>query len=103
MTNDHSNCHLCFILENDDRVNYRGVHINELKILFEEICASDLVKIDLEGNKVSETNYDVNSAGFTIHSAVHANGENNHAVIHTHSNDGVAVAAQENGLLPIVL
>ena len=65
------------------------------------MCASDLVKIDLEGNKVSETNYDVNSAGFTIHSAVHANGENNHAVIHTHSNDGVAVAAQENGLLPI--
>ena len=75
--------------------------LNPYGLLFDEICASDLVKIDLEGNKVSETNYNVNAAGFTIHSAVHSSGTNNHAVIHTHSNDGVAVAAQENGLLPI--
>ncbi len=53
------------------------------------------------GNEVSETNYNVNAAGFTIHSAVHSSGSNNHAVIHTHSNDGVAVAAQEDGLMPI--
>ena len=71
--------------------------LNPYGLLFDEICASDLVKIDFEGNKVSETNYNVNAAGFTIHSS----GTNNHAVIHTHSNDGVAVAAQENGLLPI--
>ena len=75
--------------------------LNPYGLLFDEICASDLVKIDLEGNKVSETNYNVNAAGFTIHSAVHSSGLNNHAVIHTHSNDGVAVAAQEDGLMPI--
>jgi len=75
--------------------------LNPYGLLFEEICASDLVKVDLEGNKVTDTNYNVNAAGFTIHSAVHGSGSNNHAVIHTHSNDGVAVSAQEEGLLPI--
>ena len=75
--------------------------LNPYGLLFEEIKASDLVKIDLEGNIVSETEYFVNAAGFTIHSAVHGNGQHNHAVIHTHSNDGVAVSAQEHGLLPI--
>ena len=75
--------------------------LNPYGLLFDEICASDLVKIDLEGNKVSETNYNVNAAGFTIHSAVHSSGTNNHAVIHTHSNDGVAVAAQKEGLMPL--
>ena len=61
--------------------------LNPYGLLFEEIKASDLVKIDLEGNIVSETKHSVNAAGFTI--------------IHTHSNDGVAVSAQEHGLLPI--
>tara|TARA_B100001059_G_scaffold81476_1_gene79496 strand:- start:441 stop:1196 length:756 start_codon:yes stop_codon:yes gene_type:complete len=75
--------------------------LNPYGLLFEEIKASDLVKIDLEGNIVSETEHFVNAAGFTIHSAVHGNGQHNHAVIHTHSNDGVAVSAQEHGLLPI--
>ena len=75
--------------------------LNPYGLLFEEIKASDLVKIDLEGNIVSETEHFVNAAGFTIHSAVHGNGQHNHAVIHIHSNDGVAVSAQEHGLLPI--
>ena len=75
--------------------------LNPYGLLFEEIKASDFVKIDLDGNIVSETEYFVNAAGFTIHSAVHGNGQHNHAVIHTHSNDGVAVSAQEHGLLPI--
>tara|TARA_B100001057_G_scaffold82480_1_gene78032 strand:+ start:613 stop:1368 length:756 start_codon:yes stop_codon:yes gene_type:complete len=75
--------------------------LNPYGLLFEEIRASDLVKIDLEGNIVSKTQHFVNAAGFTIHSAVHGNGQHNHAVIHTHSNDGVAVSAQEHGLLPI--
>ena len=75
--------------------------LNPYGLLFEEIKASDLVKIDLNGNIVSETEYFVNAAGFTIHSAVHGNSQHNHAVIHTHSNDGVAVSAQEHGLLPI--
>ena len=75
--------------------------LNPYGLLFEEIKASDLVKIDLDGNIVSETEHFVNAAGFTIHSAVHGNGQHNHAVIHTHSNDGVAVSAQKHGLLPI--
>ena len=75
--------------------------LNPYGLLFEEIRASDLVKIDLDGNIVSKTEHFVNAAGFTIHSAVHGNGHHNHAVIHTHSNDGVAVSAQEHGLLPI--
>ena len=75
--------------------------LNPYGLLFEEIKASDLVKIDLEGNIVSETEHFVNAAGFTIHSAVHGSGHHNNAVIHTHSNDGVAVSAQEHGLLPI--
>ena len=75
--------------------------LNPYGLLFEEIKASDLVKIDLDGNILSDTEYFVNAAGFTIHSAVHGNGQHNHAVIHTHSNDGVAVSAQEHGLLPI--
>ena len=75
--------------------------LNPYGLLFEEIKASDLVKIDLDGNIVSETEHFVNAAGFTIHSAVHGNGQHNHAVIHTHSNDGVAVSVQEHGLLPI--
>ena len=75
--------------------------LNPYGLLFEEIKASDLVKIDLDGNIVSETEYFVNAAGFTIHSAVHGNGQHNHAVIHTHSNDGVAVSEPEHGLLPI--
>ena len=75
--------------------------LNPYGLLFDEIKASDLVKIDLDGNIVSETEYFVNAAGFTIHSAVHGNGQHNHAVIHTHSNDGVAVSAQKHGLLPI--
>ena len=75
--------------------------LNPYGLLFEEIKASDLVKIYLDGNIFSETEHFVNAAGFTIHSAVHGNGQHNHAVIHTHSNDGVAVSAQEHGLLPI--
>ena len=75
--------------------------LNPYGLLFEEIKASDLVKIDLDGNIVSKTEHFINAAGFTIHSAVHGNGQHNHAVIHTHSNDGVAVSAQEHGLLPI--
>ena len=75
--------------------------LNPYGLLFEEIKASDLVKIDLEGNIVSDTDHFVNAAGFTIHSAVHGAGHQNHAVIHTHSSDGVAVSAQAQGLLPI--
>ncbi len=70
-------------------------------MLFEEITASSLVKIDVDGNKVQDTPYPVNPAGFTIHSALHMNRDDAHCVIHLHTDDGVAVSAQEEGLLPL--
>jgi ribulose-5-phosphate 4-epimerase/fuculose-1-phosphate aldolase len=75
--------------------------INPYGMMFDEITASSLVKIDLDGRKVSDSPYDVNPAGFTIHSAVHAAREDAHCVMHTHSVNGVAVSAQENGLLAL--
>ncbi|SDG09605.1 class II aldolase/adducin family protein [Paraburkholderia phenazinium] len=69
-------------------------------MMFDELTAS-LVKIDLDGRKVSESPYDVNPAGFTIHSAVHVAREDALCVMHTHSVNGVAVSAQEAGLLPL--
>jgi ribulose-5-phosphate 4-epimerase/fuculose-1-phosphate aldolase len=75
--------------------------INPYGLMFEEITASSLVKIDLEGNVLQETPYFVNAAGFTIHSAVHAAREDAHFVMHLHTDQGVAVAAQQEGLLPL--
>ncbi len=75
--------------------------INPYGLLFEEITASSLVKIDLDGNKVQDTPYPVNPAGFTIHSALHMNRDDAHCIIHLHTTDGVAVSAQSDGLLPI--
>jgi len=75
--------------------------INPYGMLFEEVTASSLVKIDLQGRKVMESPYDVNPAGFTIHSAIHAAREDAHCVMHLHALAGVAVAAQKGGLLPI--
>ena len=75
--------------------------INPYGLLFEEITASSLVKIDLDGNKVQDTPYPVNPAGFTIHSALHMNRDDAHCIIHLHTTDGVAVSAQADGLLPI--
>ena len=75
--------------------------INPYGMLFDEITASSLVKIDLSGNILMETPYNVNPAGFTIHSAVHEAREDAMCVMHTHSNEGVAVSAQKQGLLPL--
>src|SRR5471030_3479793 len=75
--------------------------INPYGMLFDEITASSLVKIDLHGNIVLDNGYPVNPAGFTIHSAVHAAREDATAVLHIHSRNGVAVSAQRAGLLPI--
>ncbi|MGE0828566.1 MAG: class II aldolase/adducin family protein [Hyphomonadaceae bacterium] len=75
--------------------------INPYGMLFEEITASSLVKIDLEGQIVSQTNAFVNAAGFTIHSAIHAAREDAICVIHLHTDAGTAVAAQKHGLLPL--
>ncbi|MDH4384624.1 MAG: class II aldolase/adducin family protein [Caulobacter sp.] len=75
--------------------------INPYGMFFDEITASSLVKIDLDGQILQETPYFINPAGFTIHSAIHESREDAHFVMHLHSDQGVAVAAQAEGLLPI--
>jgi ribulose-5-phosphate 4-epimerase/fuculose-1-phosphate aldolase len=59
------------------------------------------VKVDIDGRKVIDGPYDINPAGFTIHSAIHAAREDAKCVLHLHSRNGVAVAAQKNGVLPV--
>ena len=76
--------------------------INPYGLNYDEITASNLVKIDLDGNKVAPSDYGVNYAGFVIHSAVHmAKSDVNRVVFHTHTRAGMAVAALEEGLQPI--
>lgn len=75
--------------------------INPYGFYFDEITASSLVKVDLDGNIVQETTNFINPAGFTIHSAVHAARNDAHFVIHLHTVDGVGVSAQAHGLLPL--
>ena len=75
--------------------------INPYGMMFEEITASSLVKIDLQGNKVLESPFEINPAGFTIHSAVHEARADAHCVVHLHTTQGVAVSCQKAGLLPL--
>ena len=75
--------------------------INPYGMFFEEMTASSLVKVDLDGNIVSPTEYYINPAGFTIHSAVHGGREDALCVIHLHTDAGVGVSAQKDGLLPL--
>lgn len=75
--------------------------INAYGLLFEEMTASSLVKVDLEGDIVMETPWSINPAGFTIHSAIHGARPDVGCVLHTHTKAGVAVSAQIQGLLPI--
>jgi ribulose-5-phosphate 4-epimerase/fuculose-1-phosphate aldolase len=75
--------------------------INPYGMMFDEITASSLVKIDLSGNKIEESPFPVNPAGFTIHSAIHAVRHDAQCVLHVHSLNGVAVSAQKEGVLPL--
>jgi ribulose-5-phosphate 4-epimerase/fuculose-1-phosphate aldolase len=75
--------------------------INAYGLMFDEMTASSLVKVDLDGEIVLDTPYPINPAGFTIHSAVHAAREDAGCVLHTHTRAGVAVSAQADGLLPL--
>lgn len=75
--------------------------INPYGLLFSEITASSLVKIDLEANVVLDTGHPINPAGFTIHSAIHEAREDAKCVLHLHTLDGTAVATQPDGLLPL--
>jgi ribulose-5-phosphate 4-epimerase/fuculose-1-phosphate aldolase len=75
--------------------------INPYGLMFHEISASSLVKIDQAGNKLMDSPYEINPAGFTIHSAVHEVRHDVECVLHTHTAAGVAVSAQKQGVLPI--
>jgi ribulose-5-phosphate 4-epimerase/fuculose-1-phosphate aldolase len=75
--------------------------INPYGLMFDEITASSLVKVDQQCNKLIESPFPVNPAGFVIHSAVHAVREDAGCVLHTHTRAGVGVSAQQCGVLPI--
>jgi ribulose-5-phosphate 4-epimerase/fuculose-1-phosphate aldolase len=75
--------------------------INPYGMFFDEITASSLVKIGLDGKKLQDSPFEVNPAGFVIHRAIHAARHDARCVMHTHTLNGVAVSAQRAGLLPI--
>src|SRR6266446_6648504 len=75
--------------------------LNPYGMMFDEVTASSLLKVDSEGHKVMDSPYFINPAGFMIHSAVHAAREDALCVIHLHTDYGIAVSAQKHGLLPI--
>jgi ribulose-5-phosphate 4-epimerase/fuculose-1-phosphate aldolase len=75
--------------------------INPYGLMFHEITASSLVKVDQAGNKLMDSPYDINPAGYTIHSAVHEARPDVGCVLHIHTAAGIAVSAQKNGLLPL--
>ncbi|GLU40881.1 class II aldolase/adducin family protein [Pseudomonas sp. NBRC 100443] len=75
--------------------------INPYGMMFHEITASSLVKVDLAGKKLMDSPYDINPAGYTIHSAVHEVRHDVGCVLHIHTPAGIAVSAQRNGLLPL--
>jgi len=75
--------------------------INPYGLMFDEITASSLVKIDIAGNILQDTPFPINPAGFVIHSAVHSARHDVQCVMHTHTLNGVAVSAQKNGVLAI--
>ncbi len=75
--------------------------INPYDLMFDEVTASSLVKVDMDGKAVMATPYRTNPAGFTIHSAIHMGREDAQAVMHLHTPCGQAVAAQSEGLMPV--
>lgn len=75
--------------------------LNPFGLMFDEVCASNLVKIDIDGNVVEPTQHPVHRAGFVIHSAVHAARPDARCVIHAHTRAGMAVSAMKCGLLPL--
>jgi ribulose-5-phosphate 4-epimerase/fuculose-1-phosphate aldolase len=75
--------------------------LNPYQLMFEEVTASSLVKVDVQGNPVEPTPFITNPAGFTIHSAIHMAREDAQAVMHLHTPTGQAVSAHSEGLLPL--
>lgn len=74
--------------------------INPYGLWYREVTASNLVKIDIDGNGIGGSDWPVNRAGFVIHSAIHAAREDAHCIMHTHTTAGLAIACQRDGLLP---
>ena len=74
--------------------------INPYGLWYREVTASNLVKIDLDGNRIGPSEWSVNRAGFVIHSAIHEAREDAHCIMHTHSTAGMAIACQRDGLAP---
>jgi ribulose-5-phosphate 4-epimerase/fuculose-1-phosphate aldolase len=72
--------------------------INPFGLHYSEVTASNLIKIDLQGNKLSDSPYPINPAGFTVHSTLHNALEHAHCVMHTHTTSGIAVACTQSGL-----
>ncbi|WP_420600807.1 class II aldolase/adducin family protein [Neptuniibacter sp.] len=75
--------------------------VNAFGLSFDEVTASNLVKVDLQGNILDDTPFEINPAGFTIHSAVHEARDDAHCVIHLHTNATIAVSTLKEGLLPL--
>lgn len=75
--------------------------INPYGMMFEEITASSLVRVDQDANKINPDDFDINPAGFTIHSAIHEIRDDAACVMHLHTTDGIAVSAQQDGLMPL--
>ena len=75
--------------------------LNPYNLMFEEVTASSLIKVDVNGNPVDPTPFIANPAGFTIHCAMHMAREDAHAVMHLHTPAGQAVSAQGEGLMPL--
>ena len=100
---DHFNWHGLIFNHITLRVPGEDRHflINPFGLMYREVNASNLVKIDCDGNIIGESRFPVNRAGFVIHSAIHMSRYDAHAVMHTHTTEGVAVVAQEHGLLPL--
>jgi ribulose-5-phosphate 4-epimerase/fuculose-1-phosphate aldolase len=75
--------------------------INPFGLMYREVTASNLVKVNLAGEILEESSHGINPAGFVVHSAIHRHRSDAHAVIHTHTTAGLAVACQKDGLLPM--
>lgn len=90
--------HISLVVPSDGE---RHFLINPYGLLYSEVKASNLVKIDINGNIVEKSDYPVNPAGFVIHSAIHKAREDANCVLHTHTRSGMAVSGLKVGLLPL--
>ena len=79
--------------------NDHHILLNPYGLRYDEVTASNLVKIDLDGNVLDDTPYEINNAGYVIHSAIHAARDDVRCVLHTHTEDGMALSSLKEGLL----